>query len=593
MLTVHLFADLPGGARELPAPVPARAGRRVPGHQPCAVRPDPRALRRRRSRTARRVGRAAERVRAGRADGGRRRRPVDLRLPRRQHPQHPRLRAGLPQRDVDPARAELPLDPDDPQRRQLRDRPQPGPQAEEPLVRRRRRRADRRLRRRRRARRGPLRLRRDRHAHRRRAREPARRRGLLPHQRPVASVRGGVHPRSAMPYQVVGGVRFYERREVRDALAYLRMLVNPDDEVSLRRILNVPKRGIGDRAVELRRRRSPSASGSPSGRRCAAPTRRRAGHPVADGDPGLRRPGRGAPVDGRRGGAGRRRARVGARAGRATSTSSRPPTTRRTRPAWRTSPSSSPSPASSPTTRSPARRPTPPTSTPAPSTPGLADFLERVALVADTDQIPDAHERRRRGHPDDAAHRQGPGVPGRLPDRARGRRLPALARARRPARARGGAPPRLRRRHPGPRAALPLPRAGPLGLGRPAAQPRPRGSSTRSPTTWSTGAAPRPTRSTGTAPTLTRRTTGLGAAPPTAGRRNFTAAAARADAAAKAKPAREVPSLEPGDRVVHDSFGMGTVVALDGVGDKSVASIDFGSEGVKRLLLRYAPVEKL
>ena len=77
------------------------------------------------------------------------------------------------------------------------------------------------------------------------------------------------------------------------------------------------------------------------------------------------------------------------------------------------------------------------------------------------------------------------------------------------------------------------------------------------------------------------------------GRRNFSSAAARADAAAKAKPAREIPSLEPGDRVLHDSFGMGTVVALEGAGDKQVASIDFGSEGVKRLLLRYAPVEKL
>jgi hypothetical protein len=74
---------------------------------------------------------------------------------------------------------------------------------------------------------------------------------------------------------------------------------------------------------------------------------------------------------------------------------------------------------------------------------------------------------------------------------------------------------------------------------------------------------------------------------------DFSAAAARADVKAKAKPAREIPSLEPGDRVLHDSFGMGTVVALEGAGDKSVASIDFGSEGVKRLLLRYAPVEKL
>jgi DNA helicase-2/ATP-dependent DNA helicase PcrA len=83
------------------------------------------------------------------------------------------------------------------------------------------------------------------------------------------------------------------------------------------------------------------------------------------------------------------------------------------------------------------------------------------------------------------------------------------------------------------------------------------------------------------------------ASPTAAGRRNFSSAAARADAASKAKPARDIPSLEPGDRVTHDSFGLGTVVALEGVADKAVASIDFGSEGVKRLLLRYAPVEKL
>jgi DNA helicase-2/ATP-dependent DNA helicase PcrA len=57
--------------------------------------------------------------------------------------------------------------------------------------------------------------------------------------------------RVGMPYKVVGGVRFYERREIRDALAYLRVLSNPEDTVSLRRILNVPKRGIGDRAEEL------------------------------------------------------------------------------------------------------------------------------------------------------------------------------------------------------------------------------------------------------------------------------------------------------------------------------------------------------
>ena len=53
---------------------------------------------------------------------------------------------------------------------------------------------------------------------------------------------------SSFHYKVVGGVRFYERREVKDALAYLRTIANPSDLVSLRRILNVPKRGIGDRA---------------------------------------------------------------------------------------------------------------------------------------------------------------------------------------------------------------------------------------------------------------------------------------------------------------------------------------------------------
>ena len=57
--------------------------------------------------------------------------------------------------------------------------------------------------------------------------------------------------RVGLPYKVVGGVRFYERREIRDALAYLRVLSNPVDTVSLRRILNVPKRGIGDRAEEI------------------------------------------------------------------------------------------------------------------------------------------------------------------------------------------------------------------------------------------------------------------------------------------------------------------------------------------------------
>jgi len=55
--------------------------------------------------------------------------------------------------------------------------------------------------------------------------------------------------RSGVPYRVFGGVKFYDRREIKDALAYLRALVNPDDEVSWKRIVNTPRRGVGDTSV--------------------------------------------------------------------------------------------------------------------------------------------------------------------------------------------------------------------------------------------------------------------------------------------------------------------------------------------------------
>lgn len=56
--------------------------------------------------------------------------------------------------------------------------------------------------------------------------------------------------RQGIPYRVVGGTRFYERREIKDALAYLQAVANPDDTVALRRVLNVPRRGIGAKAEE-------------------------------------------------------------------------------------------------------------------------------------------------------------------------------------------------------------------------------------------------------------------------------------------------------------------------------------------------------
>ncbi len=57
--------------------------------------------------------------------------------------------------------------------------------------------------------------------------------------------------RAGIPYRVYGGTRFYDRKEIRDALAYLRLLINPQDDVSLKRIINVPKRSIGEATVAI------------------------------------------------------------------------------------------------------------------------------------------------------------------------------------------------------------------------------------------------------------------------------------------------------------------------------------------------------
>ena len=56
--------------------------------------------------------------------------------------------------------------------------------------------------------------------------------------------------REGVPYRIIGGVRFYERKEIKDALAYLRLLINPHDDVSFRRVVNVPARGIGKSVLD-------------------------------------------------------------------------------------------------------------------------------------------------------------------------------------------------------------------------------------------------------------------------------------------------------------------------------------------------------
>ena len=192
---------------------------------------------------------AAARRRAPQRLRRRRHRPVDLPLPRRRHPQHPRVRGGVPRRHRDRARAELPLDPDDPRRRQRGHRQQPRPQAQGAVDRP-----------------GPRRARSSATTPRTRAT----RRSGSPHE--IAHLHdGGDHRwgdiavfyrtnaqsrvveeqlmRVGIPYKVVGGTRFYDRREIKDALAYLQAVVNPADEVSVKRVLNVPKRGVGDTTV--------------------------------------------------------------------------------------------------------------------------------------------------------------------------------------------------------------------------------------------------------------------------------------------------------------------------------------------------------
>ncbi len=217
----------------------------------------------------------------------------------------------FPERRLDHARAELPLHPDDPHRGELRDQPQQGTQGQEPLVRRRGRRPDRRVRRGRRARRGTVRLRGDRPAQRRRRLAAGRRGGVLPHQRPVPGVRGGVHPgRPALQ----GGRR---RAVLRAARGQGRAGLPADPGQPRRRGVPAPD---PQRAQARHRRpgrglcRRPRAARADQLLRGAATGPGGAGHrdPVAGRRTHLRGDGRAAPVHGRGGGARRRGPRAGA-----------------------------------------------------------------------------------------------------------------------------------------------------------------------------------------------------------------------------------------------------------------------------------------
>ncbi len=404
--------------------------------------------------------------------------------------------------------------------------------------------------------------------------------------------------RTGQPYKVVGGVRFYERREVRDALAYLRMLANPEDQVSLRRILNTPKRGIGDRAVACvtayaeRERVSFWSALQQAGKAPGLATRsltciqgfvdlvQELQSMVEAGERAdvvletvLERSGYLASLE---------ESDDPQDATRLENLAELVAVAREFAEDPQAGPSADPADVDAGLVQ-----------------PGLTDFLERVALVADTDQIPDdpdgedvgvvtlmtLHTAKGLEFPtvfltglEDGVfpHSRALGDPTELEEERRlayvgvTRARERLYLSRAVVRSAWGAP----SHNPASRFLDEMPVDLVDWRRTEAAQ-----------TSWS-----RPDLSGSSGPSGSWGT----GAPTASGRRNFSAAAARADAAAKSKRAdRVVPSLAAGDRVTHDSFGLGTVVAVEGEAERAVASIDFGSDGVKRLLLRYAPVEKL
>ncbi len=399
--------------------------------------------------------------------------------------------------------------------------------------------------------------------------------------------------RTGQPYKVVGGVRFYERREVRDAVAYLRLLVNPADEISLRRILNTPKRGIGDRAVAC------VTALAERDRVTFWDALRR-----AEEAPGLASRSLNA-ITGFVAMVEELQSMVDA--------GERPDVVLETvldRSGYLTELEDSDDPQDETRLENLAELVAVarefsddpvagPSADPADVdagtvAPGLSDFLERVALVADTDQIPDGPEGDDSGVVTLMTLHTAKGLEfpvvfltgledgifpharslGDQPELEEERRLAyvgvtraeqRLYLSRAIVRSAWGAP----AHNPASRFLDEMPVDLVDWRRTEAAQ-----------TEWN-----RPDLASGS-----RTSWG---SPTAAGRRHFSAAAARADAASKAKSPREVASLAPGDRVQHDTFGLGTVVTVEGAAEKAVASIDFGSEGVKRLLLRYAPVEKL
>jgi len=377
--------------------------------------------------------------------------------------------------------------------------------------------------------------------------------------------------RVGLPYKVVGGVRFYERKEIRDAVAYLRALANPSDDISLRRILNVPRRGIGDRAeacVELLAQRERISFGAALARADEAPMI--ATRSLAQIQSFVQM------MDDLR-------TVVEAGAGPAVVL-----TAILEQSGYLKELVSSADPQDETRVENLAELESVAREFETDQPEGtLIEFLERVSLVADSDEIPDAEEHGGvvtlmtlhtakglefpvvflTGLEDGVfPHMRSLGDSKELEEERRlayvgiTRARERLYVSRAIVRSAWGAP----SYNPPSRFLEELPgdlvhwnRVDPVSTTSP-------GDGYRS---------SRPSQG------------GFGSAP------SLLAAASRPGARSPGN--REVVALSAGDRVTHDKFGLGTVVSTSGIGEKAEATIDFGAEGTKRLLLRYAPVEKL
>jgi len=358
--------------------------------------------------------------------------------------------------------------------------------------------------------------------------------------------------RSGLPYKVVGGVRFYERREVRDLLAYLRLIANPGDEVSLRRVLNTPRRGIGDRAEEyvaaLASRDKISfaaALARPDDVPGLATRSARAIEGFNDLMSGLRELAAAGPV-------GDLTEAVLERTGYVAELQASSDLQDASRIENLTELVSV---AREFDARNPGGT--------------LAEFLEQVSLVADADQIPEGEQ-------------HGGMVTLMTLHTAKGLEFPVVFLT--------GLEENV------------FPHERSMGDARALAEERRLayvGITRAMQRLYVTRAA---TRTWFGRPGYHRQSRFLTEIP--AGliewRRDESAATQPASERLARRPGvravgnRPVPSLQPGDRVNHDSYGLGTVLSVEGRGDDPEAKIDFGGDyGIKHLVLRYAPIEKL